>query len=237
MGRKVIAFVAVFSMLSNFVFADTFLVDSLGNSTNFEPCQYPDIYPGLCTLKAAIMLADSRHSGDVIDFDSRYILDGDEILDTTGLGSISNGNFTLQNSTLNKVGIKGYGGGGDGFSIAGDKFTINGDADRNGTHDPKIFIYNYNNAGIAIYPTAENTSILNTVIGLDIYGNMYSPGGWPRGVIVNGQDTLIRGNVISGVQSAVEVSESATAHDLTIDNNYIGTDITGTVDNGGIIRR
>ncbi len=81
----------------------------------------------------------------------------------------------------------------------------------------------------------SNNKILGNIIGLDKNGGAVVANG-RYGILVTGPNDLIGGidvrarNVISGNQVGIYLANAASTN--TIQNNYVGTDVTGTLDKG-----
>ena len=90
----------------------------------------------------------------------------------------------------------------------------------------------------AYVASSANTSIEGNLIGTDVTGA--APlGNATTGLAIGGNSpgTVIRGNVVAASQfNGMEVgSGSETLHGITIEGNWIGTDVTGTLDLGNAI--
>ncbi|MDJ0892828.1 MAG: Calx-beta domain-containing protein [Gammaproteobacteria bacterium] len=155
----------------------------------------------------------------------------------TGSGNTIAGNYlgTDANGTSALVGNTQ-----DGIQIDGDNNTIGGPtaADRN-------IISGNRDEGIDLNPSAEGNVIIGNYIGTDAagtaaIGNGLGGSAWTGGILLDASNNTIGGtapgehNLISGNQRyGVLLSVSATGN--LIQGNYIGTDVSGTVDLGNTL--
>ena len=92
-------------------------------------------------------------------------------------------------------------------------------------------------AGIEIQVNASGTQIQGNIIGLDVTGASLL-GNTFTGIAIAGSTTTVGGsavgarNIISGSTTSQGISVSGSATSAIIRGNYIGTDITGTLDRG-----
>jgi CSLREA domain-containing protein len=199
-------------------------------------------YPGDCSLRDAILLANASVSGDVINF---LIIDcgGPDctitISPTLGaLPSLTGGYITINGFSQPEISGRSIrvivdGGNninGNGFNITSNRNTIKG-----------LSIQRFKWAGISIWgAAATNNTISGNNIGLDASGAITRPNA--GGVVIGGQasnntiggDEEIERNLISGnTTHGVWIAYTSTLN--IVSGNYIGTDDTGTVDlgNGG----
>ncbi|MDJ0893046.1 MAG: DUF2341 domain-containing protein, partial [Gammaproteobacteria bacterium] len=184
---------------------------------------------GLNGLELAANASEIR--GLVINrFDQNGIL-------ITGSGNTIAGNYlgTDVNGTSALVGNTQ-----DGIQIDGDNNTIGGTtaADRN-------LISGNRDEGIDLNPGAEGNVIIGNYVGTDAagtaaIGNGLGGSAWTGGILLDASNNTIGGNtagernLISGNQRyGVLLSVSATGN--VIEGNYIGTDVSGTVDLGNTL--
>ena len=102
-----------------------------------------------------------------------------------------------------------------------------------GNTGPGVWILRTFNA--TTYPPSPNNTIQGNIVGLDASGTLAL--GNAQGILVDEPDTTIGGaadgarNVVSGnLLSGIEIAGTAT--NVVVQGNYIGTDITGTLDVG-----
>ncbi len=235
--KRIISILCVLVVFSNTALAATFTIDSDGDSADFlQGDGYCNSLtsgrddPGFCTLRAAIEEADySAVDADIVDFSATAITEGATI-NVGSVLTIDNGNFTLQNSSDNTVGLNGGGGAYNGFNIDGDNFTIDGDADGGVDYDPALYIYNFGGDGIEVRTSAEETQIKDVVVGFTAAGA--DSGNRDTGISVSGDDTLIDGVVVgNSTYSGIEM-KADTATDMTVSNSKLGTNVAGTSDKG-----
>ncbi len=211
--KRFVASIMAFLLLSQSAMALTFTVDNTGDGSDAAAGNgVCDTGGAVCTLRAAIEEANARASGDTIDFGV-----GAATVTVGSSLSVAVGNFTLQNSSGNAVGLDGNNGAYDILTVSGDNLTIDG--------NDNLYFYNSSSNGITLTSAAENISISDVTVGLDAAGTIDATN---AGISVQGDDVLIDSSVISGnTQDGVVMGDGVS--DVTISNNIIGLDSTGAM--------
>ena len=178
---------------------------------------------GTCTLRAAIQEANA---GSAPPYTISFNIGGTaphRINLTSALPAISvpvmikGKNAGYSGPPVIEVNGSGAGGA-SGFVISETGIQIDG-----------LSIINFGSAS-AILVNSTGATISNNYLGLQADGSTIA--GNQVGVSVNGQTgNLIRNNLISGNLYGIRLVGSST-HDNTVRNNYIGTDVGGTLDKG-----
>lgn len=212
--KRILVSVLIVAMLINPAFADTFVINSGDETADALPGDgVCDDGGGNCTLRAALeetnLLGVGGHTITLGgDFTSQPLSAMPTIINDGLFIDFNNGN-TYRLDGINTGGI------GNGLTIAADNVTVHG-----------INIYGIGGGhGIEVQSTADGTEIKDTVIGLDASGSVNPVSG--AGVYVQGTNTLIDSNVLSG--NALGLSLTGGVKDVTITNNKIGTNATGDV--------
>gem|GEM_PF-2073831 len=203
--KRVIASVVIFPFFLNASFASTIVVES--STDGIGSC------PGAsCTLYTALQGAND---GDIINFSQDLTITKDGAYGQ--YHDVSDNNLTIDGATGGHTVILNGNGSYEGMYVYGDNVTINGLHFQNmSTTEGK--------AAIRVKPAADGTQITNNVMN----------SGGSVGVLVQGTNTTIDGNLISGyddygIKVEVETSSGVAPTNTTIINNDIGTSLGGVL--------
>jgi hypothetical protein len=160
--------------------------------------------------------------------------DGIEISSATSTGNLVQGNYIGTNA----AGTAALPNVQNGVNINGaPSNTIGGLTATPGTGAGNVISGN-TQAGILIQSTAGNSNVIQgNIVGLVAAGTTALANGGPgiglsnSGAQIGSANAQAR-NVISGNSNGVLVANSGTNHNVLIQGNYIGTDLTGTVNRG-----
>jgi choice-of-anchor C domain-containing protein len=149
-------------------------------------------------------------------------------LETTATGTVVQGNYV----GLNAAGTAAIANNDHGLYVTANGCTIGGTASGAGNVVS-------GNTGYGLYITSNSNTVQGNIVGLDASGNN-SIGNNQDGVLLSGNNNLVGGgtsaarNVISGHTNASVYADGiyVSGSSNTIQGNYFGTDITGTLNRG-----
>ena len=207
--------------------------------------------PDDCSLRGAITLANTASSpGELITFDPAVfnpgtiaiasalpaLTDGGDTIDGTG-ASIVIIDSTDEARSFNCISISSAGNTVKGLQLTDCVIAIalssTGD---NNTIGPGNTMFDNSN-GVAAFGGADGNTIIGNNVGIDAAGtDIPAEGANGTGINILGANNTVGGaspadrNIVSGNSTGINLPSSATAN--TIIGNFIGTDVTGTVDRG-----
>ena len=213
-------------LTANSLLAATFVVDDVGDASDAAAGNGTCATAGaVCTLRAAIEEANALAGADIIDFSiagggPHTISPGSDlptINEALTIDGTTEPDYAVGSPVIE---IDGGGVVGDGLYVAGNPSTI------------KALVIN-NCIDTGIFLEGPNTVVEGCILGLDVDGATIQANA--IGIDIDATDATVGGttvaarNVISGnTNEGINVQDQ----DNTIIGNYIGTDVTGTLNRG-----